>query len=90
MTGRYDIRKVRVKTGKKVQLVEEIMHQTDEKRGYQSLHLQFRIYDAVAYKYVNFPGEGMTVNCDGPKQVVDIIRAVRAVLGRMAGIGRKK
>ena len=88
--NRYDLRRKKRKRGNKVQSVEEIMHGTDEKRGFQSLHLQFRIYDAPNLRYVNFPGEHLTVNLDGPKEVGDAIREVRKAMEKMVKRGEKK
>lgn len=66
------------------QSVEEIMHNTHEKLGYQRFHIQFRIYDAMSRRYISLPGTSITVNIDTPAGMEEMVKEVSALLLRKA------
>ena len=85
VTDNFNLQTGERKSGiRKKQSVEEIMHNTGEKRGYQTISVQFRIYDAKNLRYVSIPDTALTVNVNGPVEVEKTVKGIREWLKQRA------
>lgn len=66
------------------QSIEEIMHRTYEKLGFQRFSIKFQIYDAQRQQYVALPGKAITVNIDTPVEMEKIIGEITELLQKRA------